>query len=353
MRTLFLTVSALLALASGAVADDASPPKAPAGTASGAAIEKLEMGTYWWGTKIRKEDLRGQVVLWVAWGSTVGARQVTPALIALARRQEGRPFHLIISHREDTSSRGEVIAFLRNNHMPASVPNLTITKDGNHPDAKLGAYVPYYVLFDHTGRIVQQHLGGSYFGGDQLAMIAAAEKLVKAAPAIYVGRVAFRHLAPLAQKVGVGKGLLGNVRRLESILAAPPDAETKAEAVRLLAAVRRYRDRQLAYVAALEGSRPSALLPAMKTLAKRFRGTDLGKAVDRALTTYVASTELKDAVGIEKKFRRIVKAYEKVKESKRTDALTAKAVKKLEALLEGHGALPFADVIEAYLMDLR
>jgi len=355
MRLLPTVILMFILVGSPAWADDPAQPKggAPAATSSQVAIDRLLLGTYWWGAKVTKADLEGRVVLWVAWGSTVGARQVTPALIALAKRLEGRPFHLIASHREDPSSRGDVIAFLRNNRMSASTPNFTITKDGNHPDAKLGAYVPYYVVFDHTGRIVQQHMGGSYFGGDQLAMVGWVDKLLKAAPAIYLGATPFRHLSSLAQKVRTGKGLQGNVRRIESILAAPPDAETKAEAERLLALVTRYRDRQLAYVAALEGSRPSALLTAMKRLAKTFRGTSLGEVADRALANYAASDELKAAAGIEKKFRKIVKAYEKVKESKRTDAVTAKAVKKLEALLEGHDALPFADTIQAYLMDLR
>ena len=48
-----------------------------------------------------------------------------------------------------------------------------------------------------------------------------------------------------------------------------------------------------------------------------------------------------------------MKSYEKVKESKRTDALTERTVKKLEKLIDGKNGLPFTQTVEAYLKDLR
>lgn len=271
----------------------------------------------------------------------------------MAKRLEDKPFHIIASHCQDTSSRREVIAYLRNNNMSAFAPNLTITKMGSHPDVRGNGYVPYYIVFDHTGKLVHHHMCGTYHGGDGLKMIEWVDKLLKDAPAIYLGKEPFKKIGTLATKVSTGKGLGASAKKLESQLAEPADAATKAELERLQAILVSYRDGKLARIEKMVGSQPGKVLGAMKSLAKDFKGTKLAEPVDEQLEEYGDSEALKTAVGIEKKFLKIVKSYEKVKESKRTDALMAKTAKKLDKLLEGNGALPFAETIEAFLKDLR
>jgi len=62
--TLFL-VSVLCLAAPLARAEDA-----PAGPdTSRSTVAQLELGEYWWGAEVNKDDLGGKVVLWVIWGS--------------------------------------------------------------------------------------------------------------------------------------------------------------------------------------------------------------------------------------------------------------------------------------------
>ncbi len=283
----------------------------------------------------------------------MGCRQITPHLVRLASRLEDKPFHIIASHCQNTSSRKEVIAYLRNNNMSAFAPNLTITKMGNHPKVRGNGYVPYYIVFDHTGKLVHHHMCGSYHGGDGLKMIEWVDKLLKDAPAIYLGDKPFQMIAALAKKVSTGKALGASVKKIEAGLVEPADAATKAELERLQALLVGYRDGKLARIEKMLGSQPSKALAAMKSLAKDFKGTKLATPIDSKLAEYKESETLKTAIGIEKKFLKIVKSYLKVKEDKRTDALMAKTAKKLDKLLEGNGALPFAETIEAFLKDLR
>lgn len=283
----------------------------------------------------------------------MGCRQITPHLVRLASRLEDEPFHIIASHCQDTSSRKEVIAYLRNNDMSAFAPNLTITKNGRHPDVRGNGYVPYYIVFDHTGKLVHHHMSGSYHGGDGLEMIEWVDKLLKDAPAIYLGKAPFEKIAPLAAKVSSGKSLGTAVKAIEGQLEAPSDEATKAELERLHALVTKYRDGRLARLEKMQGTQPSKVMKEAKSLAKTFKGTKLATEVEAALETYKDSETLAAGTKIEKSFRKIVKSFEKVKESKRTDALIEKTVKKLEKLIDGHGAVPFSQTVEAYLKDLR
>jgi hypothetical protein len=283
----------------------------------------------------------------------VGCRQITPHLVRLASRLQDKPFHIVASHCQDTSSRKEVIAYLRNNNMSAFAPNMTITKNGRHPDVPGNGYVPYYIVFDHTGKLVHHHMCGSYHGGDGLEMIEWVEKLLKDAPEIYLGAEPFKRIAPLASKVSSGKNLGTAVKAIEGHLATAPDEATKAELDRLHAIVTQYRDQKLARLVKMQGSQPSEVIKEAKSLAKTFKGTKLAAEVDTALAGYEDSETLATGTKMEKAFRKIAKSFEKVKEAKRTDALIEKTVKKLEKLLEGNGAVPFAQTIEAFLKDLR
>lgn len=271
----------------------------------------------------------------------------------MAKRLEGKPFHLVASHCQDTSSKKDVIGYVRANGFSGTSPNMTILKNGRHPDVKGAGFVPYYIVFDHRGKIRRHHQGGSYHGGDSLQMIEWVDRLLKEAPAIYLGEQAFAKHAKLAKKIASGKSLGGSLKKLEALRTTTTEAADKAELKRLYAAVTGYRDRKLQGAAALEGSQPREVIPTLKALAKIFRGTTLAKPVVSKLEDMEDSDALAAAVKLEKKFLKVVRAFEKVKESKRTDILTERTVEKLEALAEAGSALLFSAAIEDYLANMR
>ncbi len=59
----------LLVLALGLATSGVYAEDAPEGDTSKSTIDQLDLGTYWWGVEINKEDLRGKVILWETWGS--------------------------------------------------------------------------------------------------------------------------------------------------------------------------------------------------------------------------------------------------------------------------------------------
>ena len=280
---------------------------------------------------------------------------MTPKLVGLASRHAGKPFHLIASHCQDTSSQEKVIDFLRDHGMSAAQANFTITKNGKHPDIRgkrteAGVQLmPYYIIFDHTGKLVAHHMCGHYHEGDGWKMIDIVDSLLKQAPEIYLGPEPFDKTDQLARQVSAAKSLGPALKKIESRLATSADEKTRAELERLQALTRRYRDRQLTYIASLETLAPRQVLPALKALARAFKGTSLAPEVDDRLKEMSASKQLKASVAMEKNFRKIVKSYESVKPKKRTDALIDKTTEKLEKLIEDGDDLPFAETVQLWL----
>ena len=274
-------------------------------------------------------------------------------MVSLARRLEGKPFHLVASHCQATSSERETISYVRANGMSAFAPNMTITSNGGHPDVKGTGFVPYYIIFDHTGKLVAHHMCGSYHGGDGNKFIEIVDELLERAPAIYLGDKPYTKIESLAATVAKGKGLGAAMKKVDAALAGETDAEAKAEYERLRDTLTRFRDRKLEKALALEGSQPSELVPTLKKLASDFKGSSLAEAVETVLEEKSKSAALKTQIAMEKKFRAAQRKYEKTKESKRTDAFLESLVKKLERQLEGNTELPFAKTIEAFLAELR
>ena len=106
---------------------------------------------------------------------------MTPHLVGLARRLEGKPFHLVASHcQRDTQE--NVVNYIKSKGLAADTPNVTVTSQGRHPKVKGNGYVPYYMVFDHHGTLIREHMCGDYHGGDGLAMIEWVDKLLADAP---------------------------------------------------------------------------------------------------------------------------------------------------------------------------
>ena len=107
------------------------------------------------------------------------------------------PFHLVATNCQRAPTE-DVIAYLRSQGLAENSPNFTLTSFGGHPAVKGNGYVPYYMVFDHRGRLIREHMCGDYHGGDGLEMIEWVEKALKDAltgqPSKYITRVANRAL---------------------------------------------------------------------------------------------------------------------------------------------------------------
>ncbi len=273
-------------------------------------------------------------------------------MVGLAERLRGSPFHLVATHTHDNVTKNEVLAFLRANGVGPHAPNFTVTKLGGHPKVKgNGILVPYSAVFDHRGKLVYEHMSGSYHGGDGWTMIEHVDAKLAEVPAIYVGAQPYEHASTLAKKIAMGR-LAGTVAKIEKGRQTP-EAEARAELDRLHAAVKRHRDRAMADALALEGTRPSELVASLRKLSKALKGTTLVADVDAKLAAMEGSPGLAKALEIEKGFWKTARSWNKLKEKKRTEAAAARTVKKLEKLIAGSEDLPISETVEAFLADLR
>ena len=287
-------------------------------------------------------------------------------MVSLAKKLEGRPFHLVATHCQN-QPRESVVAYIKGKGLSASAPNFTVTSFGGHPDVKGNGYVPYYMVFDHHGNLVHHHMCGAYHGGDGMKFIEVVEKHLANAPEIYVGREPYTQVTALAGKISAGKDLATAARSIESRLAAAEPDAAAGELKRLLQALTRYRDRKLAHAERLLASKPAAVVPALKVLGKELTATKLGEPVHKRLKELDGSKGLKAAVKIAKKFTRYRKALDALKccdGCKRNGlkrfqhgcsgcagknaGLTGVLRKKLVKLVDGHEDLPITPTVLTY-----
>jgi len=268
-------------------------------------------------------------------------------LVSLAKRLEGKPFHLIATHCQQRPKAG-VVDYIKSQGLAPDTPNMTVSSFGGHPKVKGNGYVPYYMVFDHTGKLHHHHMCGAYHGGDGLRMIELVDELLEDAPAIYLGEEPYTHIAALAKQIERKKAFASTIKKIERARAAEdtPDAE-RAEYDRLHAAIESYRDRMIARATKLAASQPSAVTDVLKDLVKELKGTAVGKPAEAHLATVSRAPEHKTALALEKKLGKILKDLEKRKAKDSLSAKArAKAVEKMEALLEdGGAALPFGEAI--------
>lgn len=333
-------------------------------------LQEVALGDHWYGAKVGLDDLQGRVVLFAYWGASPGCRELVPQLLRASRDLADRPIHIILTYVEDRPKQ-QTIAYFAELGLSAECPNITITKDGKHPKVKSKGYLPYYLAFDHRGKLVHHHMGGEYHSGDGRKMIEWVEELSRDVPDFYFGRQPFLKIAPLAERVAKRKKLAGAIREAEEMLDPPegqpkPDAATKAELQRLLAVITRYRDRKLRSVGLIYPSQPTRVIPMLAGLRREFRGTKLGRAVVAELKSQGSSPKLKRAVQVHQDYKRILGKLHKISACKycrkegrkhlrpgcfdchtaKRKAVVRKAVKKLRRLHEHAQGLTIAEEIE-------
>ena len=207
-------------------------------------------------------------------------------MVSLAKRLQNRPFHLVATHCQN-APQAEVVAYIKSKGVEASTPNFTVSSFGGHPKVKGNGYVPYYMVFDHTGRLVQHHMCGDYHGGDGLKMIDWVDKLLAKTPDIYLGEEKFELAKDLAAKVASVEKMPSVIAEIEKGLAAEnSSAELKTELSRLMKAVTRWRDNRIEEAEANLGQYPSKVLGMLASLEKDLR-SNLRSSEDQFFRIFV------------------------------------------------------------------
>lgn len=264
--------------------------------------------------------------------------------------------------------RGEkssVVGYIKSKGLAADTPNMTVSSFGGHPGVKGNGYVPYYMVFDHRGKLRQHHMCGAYHGGDGLAMIDWVHRLLDETPSIYLGEEPYTHLEDLAAKVASRSSLGAVAKKLE---AEPTSDDARgAEVKRLHGALTAWRDRQLAHIERKLAKKPSEVLGALSKLAKELSGSTLAEKVTTRANQLKEGSTLKAAIALQKVLEKTQRKIDKLKvpkEAKRrglkqfdpSDAQCRAAHKKtlersaakLREALEGHEDLPIAKTVRAY-----
>jgi hypothetical protein len=281
------------------------------------------------------------------------------------------PFHLVATDRQRTPKE-DSIAYLRSKGLAENSPNFTVTSNGGHPAVKGNGYVPYYMVFDHRGRLIREHMCGDYHGGDGLEMIEWVEKALKDAPAIYIGEGPYDQVPDLAKQISAKKDLGEAVEGIKVALDSGADGPAREQLEKLQKVLDDYRDAQLKRADDLLATTPSAVVPRLKTLADEFKGSVVGDEIAARAKELKSSRDLKDAISVEKTLAKTMAGLDKLKPCKpckrkgmktaRSSCPTCKqqnagayksAVKKLTALTEKYPDLPITKTVKEKLAGLK
>jgi len=101
-------------------------------------------------------------------------------MVSLAKSLEGQPFHLIASYCQRGTKEG-ALAALKNYQWSEKMKNTSVMYQTDFPKAPV-TYVPYYLIFDHTGKLRYNHMAGPYHGGDGNNYQKLVKQLLKEVP---------------------------------------------------------------------------------------------------------------------------------------------------------------------------
>lgn len=128
--------------------------------------KEIKLGEHWAGPVLKgPESLRGKVVLLMIWGGSPGCRGITPGMVGLARAHGDEPLQVIASYCQN-GRKETALKLLKTKGWTEEVQNLTVMfRTEYEADFKI-AFAPYYLIFDHTGKLRHHHLAGSTNGGN-------------------------------------------------------------------------------------------------------------------------------------------------------------------------------------------
>ena len=101
-------------------------------------------------------------------------------MVGLTNSLKDEPFHLIASYCQRGTKEGALGALTKYG-WKEELKNTSVMYGTNFPKAPV-KYVPYYLIFDHTGKLRYNHMAGPYHGGDRDKYQALVKKLLKEAP---------------------------------------------------------------------------------------------------------------------------------------------------------------------------
>ncbi|MFT4640010.1 MAG: hypothetical protein ACI8T1_003335 [Verrucomicrobiales bacterium] len=110
----------------------------------------------------------------------MGCQQITSGMVGLAKKLEGKPFHIIASYCQ-SGSKEQAVASLEKEGWSSKMENLTVMNQTRFPKAPV-KYVPYYMVFDHHGKLQHNHMAGPYHGGDGDTYQQLIKQLLKEIP---------------------------------------------------------------------------------------------------------------------------------------------------------------------------
>ena len=101
-------------------------------------------------------------------------------MVSLAKSLQDEPFHLIASYCQ-RGNQANALASLKAKGWTKDFKNTSVMYQTRFPKAPV-KYVPYYLIFDHTGKLRYNHMAGPYHGGDGDTYQKLVKKLLKEVP---------------------------------------------------------------------------------------------------------------------------------------------------------------------------
>ncbi len=104
-------------------------------------------------------------------------------MVSLAKKNADKPFHLIASYCQH-GVKEEVVSALKKQGWSPEMENFSLVNQTRYKrGVKVGNYVPYYFIFDHTGKLRYHHQAGPWHGGDKNTYLELVKKLIAEVPA--------------------------------------------------------------------------------------------------------------------------------------------------------------------------
>lgn len=223
-------------------------------------------------------------------------------MVRLAKEMESKPFHLIASDCQD-SKKEDVLLQLKSNGYETDTQNFTITQFGGHEFVKGNGFAPYYILFDHRGKVFYHYKAGGAHGGDGLKFLELTKQLIEDAPIIYTGRKLYVHITALADQVAKKQQLPTAIESIRKRIIDGTESQPVLEELqRLYDRIKKYRDQRLKAIDKMMGTNPDKVLGELKTLQNDFKGTTIADSIEDKMDAMKNSKELKEAIEVQKKW---------------------------------------------------
>jgi len=267
-------------------------------------LGRTQLGTWWMGPKVTKEDLRGQVVLLEFWGYRCPPCIASiPHLSALSDKYSKNGLVVLGAHAQG-SDKATALAVAK----PRGV-TFTIMSRARVPEASFTG-IPRVFVFDHRGELV-------FEGRPNGEMDEAVVKALKARPHPLLGDRRYRRAGRIVSQIRSGR--LGQAWKDATEKKDAEGAEGE-EARALLANLKAYADQLVATAERAETQSPSECIAALSKLTKYFAGTSFAKKAAETLEQLKADEKFQAELKADREYLVIARAFDRVPGCPREDA---------------------------------